>query len=139
WTDLYRPEERRPLPARSRFVNAEPVQQRQPNSNICVGLKQRFEGSLMRAVLFILIVAVLVVIAGIATGFLNINQIRGAKTPQIAATSNGVTAKGGQAPAFDVETGSVKVGTQQKTVTVPTLQVQKPGQNQAEATANNAM
>jgi hypothetical protein len=25
WTDLYRPEERRPLPARCRFVNAEPV------------------------------------------------------------------------------------------------------------------
>ena len=93
----------------------------------------------MRAVLFILIVAVLVVIAGIATGFLNINQIRGAKTPQIAATSNGVTAKGGQTPAFDVETGSVKVGTQQKTVTVPTLQVQNPAQNQAEATTNNAM
>jgi len=93
----------------------------------------------MRAIIFILIIAVLVIIAGIATGFLNINQIRGAKTPQIAATANGVTAKGGQAPAFDVETGSVKVGTQQKTVTVPTLQVQKPAQNQAEATTNNAM
>lgn len=93
----------------------------------------------MRAVIFILIVAVLVVIAGIATGFLDINQIRGAKTPQIAATGNGVTAKGGQAPAFDVETGSVKVGTQQKTVTVPTLEVQKPANNQAGAVANNTM
>jgi len=93
----------------------------------------------MRAVLFILIIAVLVMIAGIASGFLNINQMRGAKTPQIAATSNGVTAKGGQAPAFDAETGSVKVGTQQKTVQVPTLQVQKPGQNETAATTNNAM
>ena len=30
-----------------------------------------------------------------------------------------MTAKGGQAPAFDVETGSVKVGTKETTVTVP--------------------
>ena len=93
----------------------------------------------IRALIFVLIIAILVVIAGIATGFLNINQIRGAKVPQIAATSNGVTAKGGQAPAFDVETGSVKVGTQQKTVRVPTLEVQKPDQNQAAPATSNAM
>ena len=93
----------------------------------------------MRAVLILLIVAVLVVIAGIASGFLNIDQIRGARAPDVTATPNGVTAKGGQAPAFDVETGSVKVGTKQKTVTVPTLDVQKPGQNQAAAAANNSM
>jgi hypothetical protein len=80
-----------------------------------------------------------VIIAGIATGYLDINQIRGARAPQISATRNGVTAKGGQAPAFDVETGSVKVGTQEKTVQVPTLQVQKPAENQAAATTNNAM
>ena len=92
----------------------------------------------MRAIIFILILVVIVVIAGIMTGFLDINQIRGARAPQIATTSNGVTAKGGQAPAFEVETGSVKVGSQQKTVAVPTLQVQKPDQNQAAAT-NNAM
>jgi hypothetical protein len=93
----------------------------------------------MRAVLFILIIAVVVVLAGLATGFLNINQIRGARAPQIAATHNGVTAKGGQAPAFEVETGSVKVGTQQKTVNVPKLEVQKPADNQAAAATNNAM
>ena len=93
----------------------------------------------MRAVLFVLIVAVLVVIAGIATGFLNINQIRGAKAPDIAATSNGLTAKGGQAPAFDVQTGSVKVGTKQASVKVPTLEVQKPQGNEAGAQTNNAM
>lgn len=94
---------------------------------------------MLRAILFILIVAVLVVIAAIATGFLNINQIRGARAPQLSTTGNGVTAKGGQAPAFDVETGSVKVGTKQTTVKVPALVVQKPGDNQAEATTNNAM
>jgi hypothetical protein len=94
---------------------------------------------MLRAIIFILIVAVLVVIAGIATGFLDINQIRGARAPQISTTGNGVTAKGGQAPAFDVETGSVTGGTRQTTGKVPALVVEKPGGNQAEAATNNAM
>lgn len=95
----------------------------------------------MRAVILVLIVAVLVVIAGIASGYLHIHQTRPAEVPQLATTGKGVTAKGGQAPAFDVETGSVKVGSRQTTVKVPTLVVQKPGeQNQAQAaTTNNAM
>ena len=92
----------------------------------------------MRALIFILIIIVLVIIAGLATGFLDINQIRGAKAPEVAATKNGVTATGGQAPAFEVETGSVKVGSAKATVTVPTLQVQKPDQNEAAAPTNNA-
>jgi hypothetical protein len=92
----------------------------------------------MRTVLLVLIVAVLAVIAAVATGFLDINQIRGARAPQVAATNNGVVAKGGQAPAFDVETGKVKVGSAETTVKVPTLEVEPP-QNQAAATVNNAM
>jgi hypothetical protein len=91
----------------------------------------------MRAVIFILIIAVILALIAIWTGFIDINQIRGAQAPQISATHNGITAKGGQAPAFDVETGSVKVGTKQTTVKVPSLQVQPP-QNQAAAVANNA-
>lgn len=90
----------------------------------------------MRAVLFILIIAVLLVIVAVATGFLDINQIRGARAPQVSATSNGIAAKGGQAPAFDVETGSVKIGSKNANVKVPTLEVQRPG-NQVEATTNN--
>ena len=93
----------------------------------------------MRAVIFILVIVILLVIAGIATGFLDINQIRGAKAPEVSTTQNGIVTKGGQAPAFDVQTGSVKVGTQEKTVKVPTLVVEKPGQNQAAATTNNTM
>jgi hypothetical protein len=93
----------------------------------------------MRAIIFVLIIIVIVVIIALATGLLDINQIRGAKAPRIATTSNGVVAKGGQAPAFDVETGSVKVGSRQTTVKVPTLEVQKPSQNQAAAASNNAM
>ena len=93
----------------------------------------------MRAILVILIIIILVVIAGVATGYIDVNQIRGAKAPQLSATRNGVTAKGGQAPAFDVETGSVSIGTKNTTVKVPALIVHKPGANEAEANAGNAM
>ena len=93
----------------------------------------------MRAVLFILIVAVVIVIAALASGFVKLSQIRGAQSPTLSATHNGVSAKGGRAPAFDVETGSVKVGTSAATVNVPSLVVQKPTRGQQEATTNNAM
>jgi uncharacterized protein involved in outer membrane biogenesis len=92
----------------------------------------------MRAILLILIVVVLAIIAAVATGLLNINQIRGARAPEVSATRNGVVAKGGQAPAFDVETGSVKIGTKDATVRVPSVEVQRP-QNQAAPVTNNAM
>ena len=93
----------------------------------------------MRAVILVLVLAIVAIIAAIATGFVDINQVRGAKAPEITATSNGVVAKGGQAPAFDVETGSVKVGTTNTTVKVPQLQVQPPQNQTAAATTNNAM
>ena len=93
----------------------------------------------MRTLIFILILAVIVVIAAIGTGFVDINQIRGAKAPVVSATHNGVTATGGQAPAFDVQTGSVKVGTKDTTVKMPVLEVQKPNGNQSAAATNNAM
>lgn len=78
----------------------------------------------MRAVLFILILAVVAVLIAVATGFLDISQTREAKAPQISATANGVTARGGQTPTFDVETGSVSVSTRQ--ANVPALQVNPP-------------
>ena len=90
----------------------------------------------MRALILLLIIAIVALVAAMATGFLNISQTREANATQVTATSNGVTAKGGQAPAFDVETGSVKVGSKDTTVKVPALVVQKPVQNQAAATSN---
>ena len=93
----------------------------------------------MRAVLFVLIVAVIIVVAGVASGFLDISQTREAKAPEIAATRAGVTAKGGQAPAFDVQTGSVKVGSKKASVKVPEVVLEKPGHKQAEAATNNSM
>jgi hypothetical protein len=93
----------------------------------------------MRALIFVLIIIVLVIIAGLATGFLDINQIRGARAPQLSTTGNGITASGGQAPAFDVQTGSVKIGARESTVKVPSLEVQKPGDTDNQANAVNAM
>jgi hypothetical protein len=91
----------------------------------------------MRAVLLVLIIAVAAILVAVATGFLDVNQIRGAKAPAVAVTGNGVVARGGQAPAFDVETGSVKVGSKEATVRVPALQVERPA-DQAAAASNNA-
>ena len=92
----------------------------------------------MRALLLILIIAVVAILIALASGFLNINQTRQAKAPEVSTTHNGVTAKGGQTPAFDVQTGSVKVGTKETTVKVPALVVEKPARNQAAAVTNNA-
>ena len=102
----------------------------------------------MRAVIFILILAVVAVIIALATGLVDINQTRGAKAPDISATGNGVQAQGGQAPAFDVETGSIAVGSKDATVKVPEVKVQRadgqpgnqaaPAQNQAAPATNTA-
>lgn len=87
----------------------------------------------MRAILLILILAVVVIIGLVATGLVDINQIRGAKAPDIDASRNGVTATGGQTPAFDIETGSVSVGTRDANVKVPSLQVNPAGNDAAPA------
>lgn len=92
----------------------------------------------MRAVIFILVIAVLVLLAGVGTGFIDINTVRGAKAPDISTTRNGIVAKGGQTPAFDVQTGSVKVATGNTTVKVPKIEVVPPQRNQASAATNNA-
>ena len=95
----------------------------------------------MRAVLLVLILAVVAIIAAIATGFVDIDQVRGARAPDIDASRNGVTASGGQAPAFDIETGSVSVGT--RDAKVPALTVNPAGNDAAPAqnqvVTNNSM
>jgi hypothetical protein len=93
----------------------------------------------MRAILLIVIVAIIVIIGSIASGFVDVRQIRAGSAPSIIATRNAVTAKGGQAPAFDVETGSVKVGTKETNVQMPTVEIQKPGQPQTRARLNNSV
>ena len=93
----------------------------------------------MRAILLILIIAVVVLIAAIATGMLDVSQTRAVEAPDNDVTKNGVTATGGQAPAFDVETGTVSVGAKQTNVTVPAPTVSvNPAGNDSEAVTNNA-
>ena len=89
----------------------------------------------MRAILFILILVVLAVLILLGTGLVDINQTRPAAVPNVEATGSGVTASGGQTPAFDIETGSVAVGTTERNVAVPRLEV-RPAQEQANTQAN---
>jgi hypothetical protein len=94
----------------------------------------------MRAVLLIIIVAILAALVALATGLLHVTQKQDARAPQVSATHNGVTAKGGQPPAFEIETGSVEVGTRKATVKVPDLRVRPPADapaNQVTAPAAN--
>ena len=92
----------------------------------------------MRAIIMILILVVVLILAGIGTGFIDVDQIRGAKAPDISATKNGVVAQGGQTPVFDVETGSVTVGTKDTTVKVPAVRVDQPADNEAAPVVNSA-
>jgi hypothetical protein len=73
----------------------------------------------MRAIVVLLIIVVLVGIAAIWTGFINVSQTREGSLPKIAVV-------GGQAPAFNVQTANVSVGTEQHVVETPTINVQKP-------------
>jgi hypothetical protein len=81
----------------------------------------------MRAFLLILILLVVVALAAIATGFVDINQIRPAKVPAVTTTREGVTAKGGQTPAFEVKTGGLAIGSREATVKVPSIDVRPAG------------
>ena len=85
----------------------------------------------MRAILLVLILAVVAIIALVATGLIDIRQVRGTRAPDITANRSGVTASGGQTPAFDVETGSVSVGTRDAKVKVPALTVNPAGNDAA--------
>jgi hypothetical protein len=66
----------------------------------------------------IIVAAVLVVavIAAFAFGLIDINQTKDAKLPEVAV-------QGGQAPAFDVDTAKVNVGTKETSVEVPKVEV----------------
>ena len=93
----------------------------------------------MRAVILIAIAVIVLVIVAVATGFLDIRQRQPAQAPQLGATNNAVTAQGGKIPAFEVETGSVRVGSQNTNVALPTLEVSRPADDAAAAATNNAI
>ena len=82
----------------------------------------------MRAILLILILAVVALIAAIATGLIDITQTRGARAPNVAASEGSIRAQGGQTPAFEVQTGSVEVGSREANVAVPKIEVKRDQQ-----------
>jgi hypothetical protein len=79
----------------------------------------------MRAILLILIIGVVALLAAFATGYLDIDQTRGARAPGVEASDGTIRATGGQSPAFEVQTGSVEVGSREANVAVPRLEVKR--------------
>ena len=77
----------------------------------------------MRAILLIFIIAIVALIAAFATGLIDITQTREARAPNVGARDGAISAQGGQSPAFEVQTGSVEVGTREANVAVPKVEV----------------
>lgn len=82
----------------------------------------------MRSIFLLLALVVLVGIALVATGLVNIHQLRPATVPTIERANGSIKAVGGQTPKFDVQTGSVGIGrsTTNVTVPVPALRINRP-------------
>ena len=80
----------------------------------------------MRAIFLILIIGVVALIAAIHFGLVDISQTRPAQAPTVAAEGGKISATGGQTPKFEVETGSVGVGSREQNVTVPSVRVAVP-------------
>ena len=70
----------------------------------------------MRGGLVAAVIVVIAVIAAFAFGLIDINQTRETKLPDVSV-------QGGQAPAFDVDTADVDVGTKNTTVELPKVEV----------------
>lgn len=73
----------------------------------------------MRALLVIVGVAALLLLAAMMLGFVRFDQTQSAQLPRL---------EGGQAPKFDADVAKVRVGTENKTVEVPDIDVEKPAQ-----------
>jgi hypothetical protein len=94
----------------------------------------------MRVFFLILIVAVAALILAVMTGMIDLRQTQPAVAPGIATENGRVVTRPGQAPAFDIETGSIGVGTNGSVavpkveispsdtrVRVPSVEVRRPG------------
>ena len=69
----------------------------------------------MRPLLTIVAVIVLLLIVGVATGFINLTG-RGGDVPEVKV-------EGGALPSVDADVGDVDVGTKNETIQVPTIDV----------------
>ena len=79
----------------------------------------------MRAILLVLILGIVALIALFASGLINVSQTREARAPQVEAVDGSIRAQAGQSPAFEVQTGSVEVGTREANVAVPKVEVKR--------------
>lgn len=72
----------------------------------------------MRALLVLVGLAALVVLGAWSTGMINIDQTRTARLPQLKL-------EGGQAPEFAANMAKIEIGTENKTIEVPTVTTTK--------------
>jgi len=79
----------------------------------------------MRAILLILIIAVVALIAAVQIGLVDFRQTRALTPPTVRAADGKIITQPGRAPAFDVETGSIGVGTRDTRVPVPSIEVKR--------------
>jgi len=62
------------------------------------------------------VILIVAVVAAFAFGLIDIDQTKETKLPEVSV-------QGGQAPAFDVNTAKVDVGTKRESIDVPKVQV----------------
>lgn len=73
----------------------------------------------MRLIGGLLLIVLLILVGGIATGFIDLQRTQEGSLPRIAV-------EGGQLPKFKADVAKVDVGTRNETVEVPTVDVKKP-------------
>ncbi len=77
---------------------------------------------MLRFLMGIVVLALIVVAAAFAFGFIRVQQTRDAKLPAVAVEQ-------GTLPSYKADVVKVDVGTRNETVAVPTISVQKPAKN----------
>ena len=71
----------------------------------------------MRTLLVLIGIAALVLLAAMMLGFVRFDQTQTAQLPRL---------EGGQAPKVDADVAKVRLGTENRTVEVPSVEVEKP-------------
>lgn len=85
------------------------------DTRIVEARRSSFPGWLMA-----IIVMAALVIAAFAFGLIDINQTAETRMPDVSLQTSG-----GQAPVFDIDTATIDLGTEEKTIKVPTVDVDK--------------
>jgi hypothetical protein len=67
---------------------------------------------------------VVALILAVMTGMINLRQTQPAVAPGIETSDGKIVTRSGQAPAFDIETGSVAVGSGNASVALPKVEIQ---------------